>query len=181
MLNQYIPVCDFLARDKRNPNSFSWTPEPLVYNATAKLYAPRGVRLTTRNGWIAFRTGKGKGKLAAKMLYKLRIDDEYIANALKCSFAGKRAFVALYHNRGSAFPLLCIDPHSGKVYWQSEVWGVNRRATDAGIGYYNIAILVNHESVAVFGQSDECNLEVFDRNTGKALYRFSTNEWGYDD
>jgi hypothetical protein len=90
------------------------------------------------------------------------------------------SFVALYSTLGDRFSLLCIESRSGRPLWKTSVWALGAEVVPYGIGVrrHDLGIICTGRQVAVFGDDgDSCYLEAFDTQTGKNIFRFSTNYW----
>lgn len=91
---------------------------------------------------------------------------------------GSYTVVASRDPYGSKYPICCLENSTGKAVWKADVWGLGPGSiTHTGPAWHNVTIAFGKNRVAVFGESSDCYVEVFDIRTGRSLCRFATNYW----
>jgi hypothetical protein len=90
--------------------------------------------------------------------------------------------IVFYSGIGHGALILGIEPDTGKIRWRNSVWAgavENLHLVGASGSWHQYIELVRKDGqIAVFGEGvNNAWMETFDLNSGKNLYRFSTNLW----
>jgi hypothetical protein len=181
MLRPYLSTCPFLTQDNDSPGGFVYSPEESLKTSLG-LTVPVGTSLARSNGHVIITV-----KNASLTIEERRLDDlRKSARHLDLCIAHidlNHAFIALYNEYASHFPILCLDSRSGKVLWrtQARALGAENLGFRTGPPWLHEPIIVPIKTtVAVFGTgAGGAYLDAFDRESGKPLYHFATNYWYY--
>jgi hypothetical protein len=117
---------------------------------------------------------------------RLKIDSsaiEYLAahanhaRYLVVLIGDEHSFLAAFDDFGGAYPLICVDSHSGMLRWSQTVWGFGNRFICMGSWWHDISIVQQRDRVAVCGTGNSTYVECFDLTTGQPMLRFAANFW----
>jgi len=92
---------------------------------------------------------------------------------------GDKGFAVIYDVFGSGYNLMCLNPTSGALLWETKVWamGTENLAEVSGLWLHEVSLTATKNAIAVFGHGPSCYAESFDIRNGKPFFRFSTNSW----
>jgi hypothetical protein len=86
-------------------------------------------------------------------------------------------YFAAYSEAGFPFRMACFGAVDHAYKWTADVWAANRHALE-GKSFHMVEIRESERAVLVYGlEPSALYVEGFDIKTGKALFRFSTNNW----
>jgi hypothetical protein len=173
-LKRYLPIAPFL----KDVDGSVMDVSPPFSQTPLGIWIPPGTELKKHGKMITISVGANSVTVREELLDRLRKASS--GDLLKAVLGPKHSYIALFSGSGQAFPLLCLESNSGRVIWEAETWGYggeNVKGVGTGITHHEIEIVVGDKKVALFGQGWGCYLEVFDRDTGANLCRFSTSYW----
>lgn len=139
-----------------------------------------GESAETVAGGVRFADGEHSAVVKEDILESLR--KGYDLDNCKVSSGHEKISIYFYDELGSPGPLLLVDATTGKLEWQTEVWGLGTYIGGTSGAWPVRVDLDNSDSkagrVVVWGKANfGAYLEAFDFKTGKSLFRFSTNYW----
>jgi len=106
----------------------------------------------------------------------LASDDQGLVEKASVELADKCAYVCMYGPIPFPYKLYALDRNGGNVLWSSDVWASGALINYYGQGGHDVEMRATPDKIAVFGISvNAVYIEVFDRETGHSMCRFSTS------
>lgn len=150
------------------------------HNTGAKFTVPSGVKVSKGRLWSGTRSIPFQTTFRRVLNAKSTEHVAWVFDELSIQIGTKYAYVAIFDCAGRSFPLWCLDSKSGKILWQTTVWGhgEEENVMEMNPQWNEVTIVSNETLVAVFGAGVFSNyIEAFSAKTGKNRFRFSTNDW----
>ena len=142
---------------------------------------PRNTSVEKKGNTFLLRVGSQSTKLRDDVLKSIRALDTSGPTTCMVTIQERYSFVDEYNELAAAFPLICVKSESGKLVWQTAVWGTGTENLGfaTGVWFHKREIVRgNGDSIAIFGAGvPGVYLECFEIGTGKNRYRFSSNHW----
>lgn len=139
------------------------------------LEVPTGLSVTQRDGQIAVRRGDCSFSLPKRIVDELEVDREEWFDRCNAAFGEDIGVVAFVTQSGSCF-LFCVK--NNEVLWRREFWGPGYFGMGSGVWVNDFEVSIQGDVVAVFGTGGSGTyVEVFDKKTGKNIFRFSQSYW----
>jgi hypothetical protein len=149
-------------------------PEPDIYrwSSVDRARCPLNAQLISRNGTLVYQEGADSIEIPSALLK--RSDRDRLWDNVIGLFTKSQFFITHHDGHGSRHTLTSIDRRSGKILWQSEVWGSWWNDSE-GLSRGWVALTEQGNRIVVFGLSGRFNVEAFDSKDGKNLFRFSNS------
>ncbi len=77
---------------------------------------------------------------------------------------------------GGPGKLYLFGPDAKTIVWRTDVWATGRWTVN-GVVIEMVSLVLNGDSVAVFGEAGTAYAESFNATTGKSIFRFNTSYW----
>jgi len=148
--------------------------------AGTKFTVPPDVKLSKGRLWSGTRSIPFHKNFRNTLNAKSTEHAIWVFDEISVQIGAKHSYVAIFDVSGRSFPLWCLDNRTGKILWQTTVWGQGdeENVLEKNPQWNEVTIVGNETLVAVFGSGVKSNyLEGFSVKMGESIFRFSTNDW----
>jgi hypothetical protein len=137
-------------------------------------YAMKGQSLTPGVWLDSFQSGSDKSLISHHLVAKyLQVTTSH---KLSACLDEDRAFIVSHGDFGLTFPLICVDRKSGRLLWNTTVWGLGGDIfVGTGIWIETVSVICSEDRFFIIGSGVQgFYIESFDKTTGKTLMRFAS-------
>ena len=142
-------------------------------------YSTQELKVTDVSGGFTVIRG-GLSLTIKKPAFDKYLSEFYSPNLVHLFDDAKLAFLSLYDDYGSKFPVFCFDKGTGNLAWVAQIWaaGAEKVPARTGVWGHSLFVTTNERLIAIFGIcAGGCYLDILEKKTGTTIARFSTHFW----
>ena len=152
---------------------FSPAATPKYADTKAGIKAPEGTQITVDGDRYVITINGRSVKVDADLLNVNKKAPEMVTALI----TNKRTFIAVHEDAGFPYRLISVSTGTGKLHWQTAVWGAGRTVL-GGLGFHALSMRLKDGQLFVFGvESHGAYIEALEASSGDNRFRFCTNYW----